>query len=1023
MAVGAITNEFWVSANGGGASVAGHDDGSFFVSWTANVAGGFYTEILGRAFDLNVALGAPAVVNTELRDAQFGSQVVALSDGSYAVAYSSGVEDSLPGTFLASQRVSNGGLKLGSEVFSLDYSYYHSGADGAALSGGRYVVVSSEEFDAEGDIRDSAGSISGGFDFSYSSTPIETAVTALGGNDFLVVWQGYLNELEASEDGPYGLYVQRRSSSGTAEAPVLVQPFAPQGSVDVVARTLGDGSVVLAWTLAGDIHAQIVDPATGATLVPAFVVNAAVAGDQVQPNLAVLDDGNFVVTWEDRRAALDDSSGSAVRARVFDGDGNAQGDALLVAQDVVGDQRAPSVASLGEGRFVITWNDGDGVQARLFDDQVAPTSMLYVRPGTQDGTAAADQELTSPAFASSFYFDLAATTGHDQVHNLGRHDVVLTSATLADPDADGIISLGAGGLLDLPGAGDDVLIDGVSALRYLGQDADVFVYADASVRPAGAKEGRTGNDVLSSDKPDAVGDIFFIDTALGAPTGADVIKNFGGKDVLVTTTKIADGNNDGIITFGSDKILDLSSGTVRLAGVNGKTINKLEYDGVVTHDGVNYYVYSQVGSAAGTASLNYEQTALYFTASGPGGAELYRYTANSATPVLVDVTPGEDSSLPNHLFGFAGDLYFTAFSPTGSQLYRLADGAASATPLNVPVNADLGLHVAGAALDGALYVSGFNDAVGGELFKVLSTGPGAPIEAVAGPVGLDPNVPFAFGGALYFDGFTADGGNELYRYSPATGLYTLIELQPGDVGSDPGDFVVFDGALYFTASSPENGTQIHRLEAGSETPEEIVLPGEPGAFGLTVVGDQLYFSAEIAGFGREIVSLTADGDWSVAADVNPGAGGSAPSQLTAFSDDLIFVADIAGQGRELVRYDPTSDSLDVFDLNAGAAGSDASDFTVLNGALYFTAVSAAAGRELYRWVGGDTTPTLIDATAGAASTFGEAPENGRSIVEMGGDVYFSSGDSLFRLASGASTATMVPFGGSSLSGLGELFVV
>lgn len=108
-------------------------------------------------------------------------------------------------------------------------------------------------------------------------------------------------------------------------------------------------------------------------------------------------------------------------------------------------------------------------------------------------------------------------------------------------------------------------------------------------------EGGVGNDLLRG----GVGvDIFVY---YGDDKGRDTISQFGDEDVLVTTNKIYDSNNDGIIGFGPDKKLDFSSGSsARMTDVSGATIKSLEYDGSYTSEsGVIYYVYSRVGSEVG----------------------------------------------------------------------------------------------------------------------------------------------------------------------------------------------------------------------------------------------------------------------------------------------------------------------------------------------------------------------------------------------------------------------------------------
>jgi hypothetical protein len=246
-------------------------------------------------------------------------------------------------------------------------------------------------------------------------------------------------------------------------------------------------------------------------------------------------------------------------------------------------------------------------------------SYVETRAGTQDGSAATNDVLTGADGHNTFFFKLAATTGADEITNFGKTDVIATDSPLSDGNGDGIIKLGYNGLLNLDGSeiGDSVKIDGISnaGLRLMGQDNGVFVYADASVRPQNAIESHIGSETLIGDAGDAKSQTFFYDTALGLNLGSDTIKDFGAKDILVTTTAFSDGNGDGVITD-SAKVFHLSAptdgssspdgpGTVAMSDASNTEIDSLKYDGVVSHDGVNYYVYSGAHATAGLSDLHF----------------------------------------------------------------------------------------------------------------------------------------------------------------------------------------------------------------------------------------------------------------------------------------------------------------------------------------------------------------------------------------------------------------------------------
>jgi len=91
-------------------------------------------------------------------------------------------------------------------------------------------------------------------------------------------------------------------------------------------------------------------------------VNSFFSGDQVTPSIAALHDGGYVVSWS---SSGQDGSGPGVFAQRYGGNGFIAGGELPVNAATLGNQSAPSVASLANGGFVTAWQsfffgDGDG---------------------------------------------------------------------------------------------------------------------------------------------------------------------------------------------------------------------------------------------------------------------------------------------------------------------------------------------------------------------------------------------------------------------------------------------------------------------------------------------------------------------------------------------------------------------------------------------------------------------------------------------------------------------------------------
>ncbi len=329
-----------------------------------------------------------------------------------------------------------------------------------------------------------------------------------------------------------------------------VRPFRP-GPTEIVLET---GAVVETWVQNGDIWASIDDHS-------AFRVNATTEGDQINPHIAALGGDRFVISWETRT-------------------------------------QPPSSG----------YSFGLDLDAQIFraTEHTLPDNPLLHRPGLVDGSSPASEVLTGSNGRNTFYFDRGEITGDDRITNFQAHDVLVTNAPLWDSNPGGVIRYGDNDLLDLDGVDeprDTVKIDNSDRLRLIGEAGDgVFVYARGEVRPFGAKESRLGDNVLTGDASDRKTDMFFLDLNLGLDLGRDAIANFGLKDILVTTSKLYDGNKDGIIQFGAGALLDYrvakndSLGQAAISDLEGKAVKALEFDGTVSANGVDYFVYSRVGS-------------------------------------------------------------------------------------------------------------------------------------------------------------------------------------------------------------------------------------------------------------------------------------------------------------------------------------------------------------------------------------------------------------------------------------------
>jgi Ca2+-binding RTX toxin-like protein len=140
------------------------------------------------------------------------------------------------------------------------------------------------------------------------------------------------------------------------------------GSQTLVAMARASaGSYVQVWTDddgAGnvDVRAQLFSDA-GEKIGTEFIVNTSTTGVQTNAAIAQLAGGGFVVAWEDQDAGADGSE-SAIRFQRFDSNGAKVGQETVA--NAIGDfaQLQPAIAGLAGGGFVITWSDEAGAGQR-----------------------------------------------------------------------------------------------------------------------------------------------------------------------------------------------------------------------------------------------------------------------------------------------------------------------------------------------------------------------------------------------------------------------------------------------------------------------------------------------------------------------------------------------------------------------------------------------------------------------------------------------------------------------------------
>jgi len=370
-------------------AIASLSDGSFVVTWTSYFGDGSYNSVHGQRYS---AAGEPQgvefLVNSFTDSHQHPSSISALSDGGFMVVWASasmgdglGDDDSYA---IHGQRYDGHGNTVGIEFLVNSSTYYvQDEPDIATLSDGSLVVTwkSLSGTDPGGAVHDDTygsaihaqrytddGSVLGDefqVNSSTSNAQYEPAIAALNGGGFVVTWQSYSGEYgDASGTAIHG---QLYNNDGVAQGTEFLINSATQGhQLEPAIAALSGGGFVVTWgSEYGDgsgyaVYGQRYG-ADGSVLGGEFLINSATLDDQLQATITGLSDGGFVVTWNSKSDSHGDTSASAIHGQRYSADGEALGAEFRVNSSILGAQAEPAITALDDGGFVVSWSSESGM--------------------------------------------------------------------------------------------------------------------------------------------------------------------------------------------------------------------------------------------------------------------------------------------------------------------------------------------------------------------------------------------------------------------------------------------------------------------------------------------------------------------------------------------------------------------------------------------------------------------------------------------------------------------------------------
>ncbi|WP_109830039.1 putative Ig domain-containing protein [Reichenbachiella versicolor] len=190
----------------------------------------------------------------------------------------------------------------------------------------------------------------------YATSPNPQIAMSAGG-EFVITWD--LKNASGLDSDNYGVYAKRYNANGEAQGDeFLVNTYTSYGQKNPDIAIDDNGNFVIVWTSYGgfssggdEIVAQRFD-ALGNKQGNEFRINTSASQTSANPSIAMDSDGDFVITWQDEYVDGDDFG---IEARIYNASGVAQTDEFLVNTSVTNYQTQPDVAMDSDGDFVITW--------------------------------------------------------------------------------------------------------------------------------------------------------------------------------------------------------------------------------------------------------------------------------------------------------------------------------------------------------------------------------------------------------------------------------------------------------------------------------------------------------------------------------------------------------------------------------------------------------------------------------------------------------------------------------------------
>ncbi|MDJ0609183.1 MAG: cadherin domain-containing protein [Kiloniellales bacterium] len=424
------------------ADVTGLVGGGFVVTWAEPTGEESPDNVMGRVYDSNGnPAGSEFTINSTTGGTQDAPTIAATPDGGFVAVWDGSGSGDSSGVF--GQRYDSGGNEVG----------------------GEFLVNT-----------------------TTSNTQSNPSITVLNDGGFVVTWEG-----EGTGDSA-GVFGQIYNSSGTAVGSEFRVNTTTSGTQSApTSATLTNGDFVVVWESDGQdgsgtgVYAQRFD-SSGTAIGSEVQINDTTSNDQGEPEIAALPDGGYMIVWQ---SDSQDGGGTGVYAKQFDSGGTDVSGEVLVNSSTSGDQGSPDVAVLNSGDVVVTWDgsgsgDSSGVYSHVYQDTRGDGG---AEGDTLDGGAGTDTA-SYEGSSAAVTVDLDAGTG---IGGDAEADILSNIENLVGSDHNDVLT-GDSGINTLwGGEGDDTLTaNGGDDTLYGEEGSDLFIINEDSSAFSATVEGGDG---------------------------------------------------------------------------------------------------------------------------------------------------------------------------------------------------------------------------------------------------------------------------------------------------------------------------------------------------------------------------------------------------------------------------------------------------------------------------------------------------------------------------------------------------